>query len=475
MIIKGASRAGPKQLANHLLRTDTNERVQVLELHSPIGELHEAFRDWQTLASATRGSKGLYHANIDPAKGYDMTREQWLRAVEVLEKELGLDGQPRAVVLHEKNGREHVHVVWQRTDPDSMTLVSDGWNYKAHERASLALELEFGHEHVPGKHEKRDRDHQPEPPKADISHAEWQQKDRTGIDPRDRKDQITGLYEQSDNAQAFRAALAEEGYLLAKGDRRDYVLVDEFGEIHSLTRQIRNERAADIRAFLAPLPRDTIPDIAEARRLQADRPPPEPEPPGDQKPPTPEPPQETEAERAFRAALDAREAKDFQTLYDNHDIQARNLSAALDRDLKAKMDAFDAMQKADRERFYEEHKLKGLDGYLDAVDRRLRPKVAAEREADRRKEWEDFHERQRIERRDHLTLLRQDRNEEIDVLLEKQAKEAAEMRHQHALDRERYREERAEAERRAREIEEQRQLDQEKKRSRDGPDTGPTR
>jgi hypothetical protein len=71
--------------------------------------------------------------------------------------------------------------------------------------------------------------------------------------------------------------------------------------------------------------------------------------------------------------------------------------------------------------------------------------------------------------------LRQDRNEEIDVLLEKQAKEAAEMRHQHALDRERYREERAEAERRAREIEEQRQLDQEKKRSRDGPDTGPTR
>ncbi|WP_374142216.1 hypothetical protein [Sphingomonas sp.] len=45
-----------------------------------------------------------------------------------------------------------MHVVWARTDLDTMTLRSDSQNYHAHERASLRLEQEFGHELVPGKH-----------------------------------------------------------------------------------------------------------------------------------------------------------------------------------------------------------------------------------------------------------------------------------------------------------------------------------
>src|SRR5439155_11414691 len=151
----------------------------------------------------------------------------WFRAVDTLETELGLSGQPRAVVLHEKNGRQHVHVVWQRTDIDTMTLVSDSNNYRAHERVSMALEQEFGHEHVPGKHAKRDRGKQPEMPKSEISHAEAQQAERTGIDPRELKDIITGLYQQSDNAGALRTALEDHGFVIAKGDRRDYVIVDE--------------------------------------------------------------------------------------------------------------------------------------------------------------------------------------------------------------------------------------------------------
>src|SRR5258708_4642495 len=156
MIIKGGSRAGPSQLARHLQRTDTNERVEILQLDSPTGSLGEALRDWQLIAAGTRGSKGLYHANIDPDARYTMTLEQWQRSVDALEKELGLTGQPRVVVMHEKHGRQHIHVVWQRTNIDTMTMVADSFNYVAHERASKALEEEFGHEHVPGKHAKRD-------------------------------------------------------------------------------------------------------------------------------------------------------------------------------------------------------------------------------------------------------------------------------------------------------------------------------
>ena len=80
MIIKGKSRAGPSQLAHHLGRADTNERVEILQLDSA-GTPEQAFRDWQTYTLATKGKLGLYHANIDPDTKYEMTPEQWTRAV----------------------------------------------------------------------------------------------------------------------------------------------------------------------------------------------------------------------------------------------------------------------------------------------------------------------------------------------------------------------------------------------------------
>src|ERR1700674_1786026 len=272
MIIKGSSRAGPSQLSRHLQRTDTNERVEILQLDSPTENLGEALRDWQLLASGTRATKGLYHANIDPDARYTMTPEQWQRSVDVLEKELGLTGQPRAVVMHEKHGRAHIHVVWQRTDIDTMTLVSDSQNYRAHERASMALEKEFGHERVPGKHEKRDREKQPEFPKQEFNHAEWQQSERSGRDPRAFKAEITALYEQSDNGQALKAALEEKAYIVARGDRRDYVIVDEQGQFYSLARQINGVTAGDLRAFMADIDRDMIPGVEQAKALQRERP-----------------------------------------------------------------------------------------------------------------------------------------------------------------------------------------------------------
>lgn len=271
MIIKGASRRGPDQLAVHLQRTDTNGRVEVLELQSPHDTLAETFRDWQLLATNTRGNKGLYHANIDPAEQYQMTPEQWQRAVAVLEEELGLAGQPRAIVLHEKHGRQHIHVVWSRTDLDTMTLRSDSLNYQAHERASYRLEEEFGHEHVPGKHAKRDRDKQPEFPKSEVNHAEWQQGERSRVDPRERKAALTALYEQSDSGQTFKAALEEKGYILARGDRRDFVVLDEAGSVLSLGRQLQGVKAAELRERMAGIDREALPTVEEAKAIQEQR------------------------------------------------------------------------------------------------------------------------------------------------------------------------------------------------------------
>ena len=271
MIIKGCSRGSPKQLAYHLQRVDTNERVSILEIQHPVADLEDAFFCWQTLSEGSRGKKGLYHANIDPAEQYDLTPEQQLRAVDVLEEKLGFQGQSRVVVLHEKHGRAHLHVVWCRMDYDTGTLRSDSQNYLKHEQASMQLELEFGHELVPGKHAKRDREKQAEFPRAEVDHAEWQQAERTGINAAQRKEQVTALRAAADNAQAFKNALEEAGYLLAKGDKRGMVLVDGEGEVFSLSRHVTDIKGKEFKAFMAPIDQAALPTVEEAKALHKQR------------------------------------------------------------------------------------------------------------------------------------------------------------------------------------------------------------
>lgn len=61
---------------------------------------------------------------------------------------------------------------------------------------------------------------------------------------------IEQYYHQSKNTKEFQTLLDKEGYTLAKGDRRGYVLVAKDGQIHSLSRQLTGQRAKDIKAKL---------------------------------------------------------------------------------------------------------------------------------------------------------------------------------------------------------------------------------
>jgi Relaxase/Mobilisation nuclease domain len=45
-------------------------------------------------------------------------------AAERAESALGLKDQPRAIIIHEKNGRRHAHVVWSRIDPEQMKALN---------------------------------------------------------------------------------------------------------------------------------------------------------------------------------------------------------------------------------------------------------------------------------------------------------------------------------------------------------------
>lgn len=427
MIIKGSSRSAPKQLAKHLLRTDTNEQVRILELTSPTGNLTEAFRDWQCLADGTLGTKGLYHANIDPEARYDMNLEQWHRAADVLEEALGLQGQPRAVVLHEKKGRQHIHVVWQRTDIDTMTLRSDSWNYRAHEVASRSLEQEFGHAFTPGKHAKRDRSRSSEPPRAAISHAEWQQAERLGLDPRERKAMITALFAESENGQEFKAQLEDAGYTLAQGDRRDYALVDRDGDVFNVTRQINGMRAKELRAFMADVDPAGLPtvsevkqsrvrDVSEVSRAAETE--------------TPSPQQSSTLESASIENIPMREqatrhAEQTRELQHNQEQERARVTAILNDEITQKLTDFDALQKAANDRLAreQENAASSPEGLLRRAKEYLSPKLALDRQEREAREQREREEQNAKAHAEYEQKLMDERDKELAELAERHAQQ----------------------------------------------------
>lgn len=207
------------------------------------------------LAAGGRVQNPFYHVNINPREDEHLTPEQWDIAVETLEKNLGLTDHARFQVEHEKDGRTHRHIVWSRIDPDTMTATSDSFTYPIHTQTARELEQMFDLAPVVMP-----------PPLERDRFKEWEtfRAQETGIGPKEMKTEITALWQQSDGGRAFQAAIEEKGYLLAKGDRRDFVLIDPEGDIHSLARRIDGAKAADIRAKMGDLDRDSLMSAKEA-------------------------------------------------------------------------------------------------------------------------------------------------------------------------------------------------------------------
>ncbi len=122
MIPFGSQRALGQDLATHLLNEYDNELMEVAEVRGAIArDLHGAFAEWELQARAlTQCRNYLYSLSVnpDPAQG-ELTREQYFDYIDRTEQELGLTGQPRAIIFHIKDGREHCHVVWSRIDTDN--------------------------------------------------------------------------------------------------------------------------------------------------------------------------------------------------------------------------------------------------------------------------------------------------------------------------------------------------------------------
>ena len=235
MILQGNARGGSANLASHLLSTE-NEFVTVHELRGFVSdELHGAFAESYAASKGTRCKKFLYSLSLNPPPGEDVGTEEFEAAAGRIESALGLSGQPRALVFHEKEGadgqtRRHAHAVWSRIDTDAMKAVQLSHDRTKLRQISRDLYIEHGWKMPRGLIKKGEKS------MKNFTHAEWEQAKRAGKHPNDTKEAIADAWAISDSKVAFIKALSERGYKIAKGDKRSFVAVDELGEVFSLPR-----------------------------------------------------------------------------------------------------------------------------------------------------------------------------------------------------------------------------------------------
>ena len=162
-------------------------------------------------------------------------------AIAQLEAKIGLEGHPRAIVFHEKDGRRHAHVVWSRIDVTTMTAKNMP-HFKLKLRdVSRELFFEHGWKMPNGLRNAEARD------PRNYSLAEWQAAKRRGQHPGDQRDIIKECWAVSDGRASFSHALSEHGFVLARGDRRNHVVVTADGQVIAVPRAL-GKRVAEVRA-----------------------------------------------------------------------------------------------------------------------------------------------------------------------------------------------------------------------------------
>lgn len=231
MILKAKERGDAGQLARYLLSMRDNEHVELHEVYGfSSDDLKEAFSEADAIARGTRCKNFLFSMSLNPPEGAAVSKAIFEDTADQIEKKLGLENQPRAIVFHEKDGRRHAHVVWSRIDTERMRAINLP-HYKTKLRdVSRALFLEHGWDMPRGLQDRRFRD------PLNFTREEWQQAKRVDLDPREIKTVFRQCWENSDNRASLEQAFKERGFLLARGDRRGFVALDYRGEVYSLSR-----------------------------------------------------------------------------------------------------------------------------------------------------------------------------------------------------------------------------------------------
>lgn len=255
MILKASQRGGAKQLGQHLLKTEENEHVEIHEVSGFIADdLMGAMKEAYALSRGTRCRQPLFSVSLNPPAAESVRVEVFEHACKLIEEKMGLQGQPRMIVFHEKEGRRHAHAVWSRIDADTMTAKPLPFFKTKLRDISKQLYLENGWKMPEGFIDSKLRD------PRNFTLAEWQQAKRARIDAKQVRQTVQECWVATDNGPAFAKVLETRGLFLAKGDRRGHVVVSMEGEAFSIARMV-GKKSKDVAARLGqPEELRSVPD-----------------------------------------------------------------------------------------------------------------------------------------------------------------------------------------------------------------------
>ena len=266
MIAKGNPHNSGPYLAWYLAAADKgDERSELGELRGFASDnIFDAFSLGQLMADGTRCEKPFFHVQVRTPKGEDLTREQWRKVTDRIERRLGFEEQPRAVIFHQKDGHEHMHLVWFRIGVDDNHAIDPGLYKKKLKEVCRKLEKEMGLTIV-----RNERD--PDEKTQSAARPEFEQSRRLKTDLNAIREDIRACWDMSDNGRSFAAALNEHGFILARGDRRAFVILDEMGGYHALSKRITGVAVKETLSRMADLDASSLPSVAEAKAIQREK------------------------------------------------------------------------------------------------------------------------------------------------------------------------------------------------------------
>jgi len=261
MILVGNQRGGAHDLALHLMK-DENDHVNVHEMRGFVSDdLEGALQEAYAISRATKCKQFLFSLSLNPPPNVEVSTQEFESAIERVETDLGLNGQPRAIVFHEKEGadgkvRRHAHAVWSRIDAEEMKAKQLSYSHMKLQEVARDLYLEHGWKMPEGLSKSGHAD------PRNFTHAQWQQARRQDKDPRELKTAMRDAWAISDSKVAFTHALQERGLYLARGDRRGFVAIDSKGEVYSLPKWA-GVKTKDVRARLGE--ESALPSVSDTK------------------------------------------------------------------------------------------------------------------------------------------------------------------------------------------------------------------
>lgn len=253
-------------MTRHVLHGAKNEAIRVLAGSDWL------MRDQMREAHREELKYGLRHIAFNPDDA--MTDDQLSLFARRLCDELKADPEDLTLVIHQKDGTTHGHLIlpeWQQN-----CILDSRFTWMRMEKIARFEEIRLGHRLVAGRHDRaiakalRKEGHHHEAEKVEalipVSHDAKPRSaytsqarritERQALDLPALKKLVCTLWSHSDGLKSFRAALAEHGLTMREGDRKDtrpgaHIIEDENGTLIGSFTRLTKVRLTEFRKLLA--------------------------------------------------------------------------------------------------------------------------------------------------------------------------------------------------------------------------------